>query len=145
MDKKAIIFKVQYLSGKDRRRSGGYKRESSRDYPGRSASRRKAGSVRPCDLAAANISPIGNRGRVRGFIDVRHKIKRILLNYFWVRVYYLSAVFAREKFRGQSLVCIAGLAALKREKVGKPRAQRIPCKNIVTKGVWGFMAFLPKK
>jgi len=38
LDKKANIFKVQYLYGKHRRRCGGHKCESERSYPGRSAS-----------------------------------------------------------------------------------------------------------
>jgi hypothetical protein len=37
LDKKAIIFKVQYLYGKHRRRCGGHKCESARSYLGRSA------------------------------------------------------------------------------------------------------------
>ena len=36
LDEKAIIFKVQYLYGKHRRRCGGHKRESVRSYLGRS-------------------------------------------------------------------------------------------------------------
>ena len=36
LDKEAIIFKVQYLYGKRRRRCGGHKCESARSYPGRS-------------------------------------------------------------------------------------------------------------
>ena len=36
LDEEAIIFKVQYLYGKHRRRCGGHKCESARSYPGRS-------------------------------------------------------------------------------------------------------------
>jgi hypothetical protein len=42
LDKKANNFKVRYLTGTHRRKSGGYKCEGSITYPWRSVSRRKA-------------------------------------------------------------------------------------------------------
>ena len=36
LDEEAIIFKVQYLHGKHRRRCGRHKCESARSYPGKS-------------------------------------------------------------------------------------------------------------
>ena len=44
-DEKACNFNVQYLCGRNRRKSGGHKRESTITYPRRSVSRRKAGIV----------------------------------------------------------------------------------------------------